>query len=198
MSKHIAIWISSASLLVSITALCIAAYRTPNLTFDYQGVLVGILAALVTILIGWNIYTLIDIRAIREKMKQDQTIAYIQSENNLSQTYLAISDYFYSTLAKENQPENERIYKYILYRVSTILHASKIKDIKTCEAVVKALLQTIHPENIQTTAKNKQCLFDLLANVENAREISQFAELLQRLASMKVSDNAETGRSSRP
>ena len=134
MSKHIAIWISSASLLVSITALCIAAYRTPNLTFDCQGVLVGILAALVTILIGWNIYTLIDIRAIREKMKQDQTIAYIQSENNLSQTYLAISDYFYSTLAKENQPENERIYKYILYRVSTILHASKIKDIKPAKS----------------------------------------------------------------
>lgn len=54
------ILLSCISLLISVIATCIATYRTPALSFDYQGVLVGALSVLVTALIGWNIYALID------------------------------------------------------------------------------------------------------------------------------------------
>lgn len=45
---NINIFVSCVSLIVSVLAVCIAAYRTPALSFDYQGVLMDTLSLLVT------------------------------------------------------------------------------------------------------------------------------------------------------
>lgn len=58
----IALGLSAIAIIVSIIAICIACPHVPELGFDYQGVIVGILALLVTMLIGWNIFSIIDIR----------------------------------------------------------------------------------------------------------------------------------------
>lgn len=63
----IAISLSVLAVIISGVATCIAAYRTPELGFDYQGVLVGILALLVTTLIGWQIYNII---YVEERVKK--------------------------------------------------------------------------------------------------------------------------------
>lgn len=57
-----ALVLSGIAIAISIIALCISCPHKAELGFDYQGVLVGVLSLLVTILIGWNIYTIIDIK----------------------------------------------------------------------------------------------------------------------------------------
>lgn len=59
------------SLSCSIAAICIASPHIPQLGFDYQGVLVGILSALVTILIGWQIWNLISAKDNLKKMSEE-------------------------------------------------------------------------------------------------------------------------------
>lgn len=62
--------LSGASILISIIAICMAGYRTPNLGFDYQGVIIAILSLLVTILIGWQIYNVIYVEnRVRKSME---------------------------------------------------------------------------------------------------------------------------------
>lgn len=57
------------ALIFSIAALCMT---HPNqLSFDYIGAIVGILALLVTILIGWNIYSVLDVNRKIEKHIRD-------------------------------------------------------------------------------------------------------------------------------
>lgn len=63
-----ALVLSIVSVVISIIAICISCPHKAELGFDYQGVIVGILALLVTMLIGWNIYSIIDIRKIREEL----------------------------------------------------------------------------------------------------------------------------------
>lgn len=53
--------------MMGIVAICWLFPRTYGLGFDYLGVIVGILSLLVTILLGWNIYNLIDLKSIQEK-----------------------------------------------------------------------------------------------------------------------------------
>lgn len=53
--------------MMGIVAICWLFPRTYGLGFDYQGVIIGILSFLVTILLGWNIYNLIDLKSIQEK-----------------------------------------------------------------------------------------------------------------------------------
>ena len=55
--------ISILALVVSISVLCFVCMRCEPLTMDWVGVLVGVLSFLVTIVLGWNIYTYVDIRS---------------------------------------------------------------------------------------------------------------------------------------
>ena len=63
------LYICVLSLFISVISLCLAYPKHENLCFDYQGIFVGILSILVTVLIGWNIYTLIDLRNIQNEIK---------------------------------------------------------------------------------------------------------------------------------
>lgn len=52
--------VSVLALVFSIIAICRSFYRTIDLGFDYMGVIVGVLAVLVTCLVAWNIHSAID------------------------------------------------------------------------------------------------------------------------------------------
>lgn len=47
------------SMLMSILAICAAFYRSPNLGFDYQGVIVATLAVIVAVLIGYQVMSVL-------------------------------------------------------------------------------------------------------------------------------------------
>ena len=59
------------SVLLSIASICISLIRSEPLTFDGMSALVGILSALVTVLIGWQIYTFVDIKSrVKEEVQK--------------------------------------------------------------------------------------------------------------------------------
>ena len=47
--------LSAISIMVSVAALCRTYPHTSELGMDYQGIIVGVLALLITVLIGWQI-----------------------------------------------------------------------------------------------------------------------------------------------
>ncbi len=60
---NLSIAMSIAAILLSIYAVFVCDKR---IEADWMGILVGVLALLVTVLIGWNIYTVIDIKKIKD------------------------------------------------------------------------------------------------------------------------------------
>lgn len=70
------------SILGTISCLCILFHRTNNLGIDYLGIIVGIQSLLVTILIGWNIYQVINIKQEWERSKEYT----IRLENDLKKS----------------------------------------------------------------------------------------------------------------
>ena len=67
----ISLTISIIATIISIIAICVSNPNKPELGFDYQGIIVGILALLVTILLGWQIYSSIFIeKKINSKIKK--------------------------------------------------------------------------------------------------------------------------------
>src|SRR5574344_831127 len=67
----LAMVISIIAIGISIIALCKCCPRNGNLSFDYMGVIVGILSLLVTVLIGWQIFYALkiqnDFKGFKEK-----------------------------------------------------------------------------------------------------------------------------------
>ena len=66
-------------------SICIAIPRIGDVDFDYMGIIVGILSLLVTVLMAWNIYTVIDstgkIKRIEEYVEKESK--RMKEENNL-------------------------------------------------------------------------------------------------------------------
>lgn len=77
-----ALLLSSVAVLISLVAICVACPHKAELGFDYQGVIVGVLSLLVTILIGWQIYTFIDINKKSKELEEAKTAALISTERN--------------------------------------------------------------------------------------------------------------------
>lgn len=80
------IWFSWIIFLVAIAALCFAIARCEPIKADWVSIDIGILAALATCLVGWQVYTLIDMRTLRSdfnKLKLDIEIEKQTQRNAL-------------------------------------------------------------------------------------------------------------------
>lgn len=179
--ENIAIGISVLSLILGIISICIAAWRSPELSFDYQGVIVGALSILVTVLIGWNIYTLIDIKNMRDKIE-----GIASGASRMTQKTISLSEYsswqIYHYLLLQKDPLGLE-FRFLYHGISCLLHTSKIGDIATCNSIVRGMLDCIvNPENIMLLESNKKRLLGLLAAVEHPDKIDGYLELLRRVA----------------
>jgi hypothetical protein len=169
--------------------LLIAAYRTPELGFDYQGVLVGALTLLVTILIGWQIYTFIDINKKAEKLSLLITEASLNTERCLAISEDAASGIYYYLLLKSDHLGLE--YQFLYHRVSSLLHTSNFGDTETCNSIVKAMLEMmVKPEKIEMIQSCKDRLLVLLTNVKNTGKITGYGKLVEKVAKITVVPNA--------
>lgn len=57
-------------LILSIISICRTCPRT-DLGFDYMGVIIGLLSLLVTFLLGWNIYQVLNIKQTKEQIQKE-------------------------------------------------------------------------------------------------------------------------------
>lgn len=183
-----ALCFSVVALILSIIAIVVAVYRSPELGFDYQGVLVGVLSLLVTVLVGLNIYTLVDFR--RKENVIDEKVALIaQSLSNINKSELASSAamenaiaFIYYSLMGLKDPSGLD-FRYIYHNILSLEKLSLLGDIKTCNSVVKMMLETIvHPERISVSKKNKEQLYVWLSKVKDTEQIERFGELVECIA----------------
>lgn len=106
------IWlISIVALTMSVASVCVACFRTGDLGFDYQGVIVGVLSLLVTALIGWQIYSTI---AMEERMRKiAERIVSHKADEIKVEFYRSLADTYNSlTLSsiKANKPIESILY----------------------------------------------------------------------------------------
>lgn len=117
-----AIAISIFAVCISVTTLCVVKPRCSELGLDYLGVIVGVLSVLVTLLIGWNIYTTIDLKDTLKQTKYAVPISLTVSLAQLGRALFykghyeyAISTFLNALAAWEEGAENELMDEAYLY-----------------------------------------------------------------------------------
>lgn len=187
MKFKIDIIISTVSIVGSVIAICISAYRTDSLGFDYQGVIVGILALLVTVLIGWQIFMIFDIKRIKDDVLNVNYENYIRSEKNLIEIQMSLSD-FYLDLYTINS-KRQIGFSYLLHSISAIIHQSRINDINSANAIIKRLISTIvDPSKVILRQIEYNSLLNLIYSIENKEGINDICTLLALVSRMTIDD----------
>lgn len=179
----VAIVLSSLSVAVSIAALCIALPRAHVLDVDYLGLLVGILALLVTVLIGWNIYSVMDIKRIQADVQNIQLDTYAKIQQTSAIVSHSLSDFYYRLLVGAKPLGDD--FNFVYYRVSEIYHLSLVGDYKFCEALISSLIE-VFPDPKQRKFRKEQMknLWSLVSRIQGQHQIPNFSDLMVLLTQM--------------
>jgi hypothetical protein len=168
--------------------------RTVPISVDWAGVLVGILTLLVTALIGWNIYTLIDIDKRAKELAILTIEASLGTEKSLALSENAAAGIYSYLLLKEDPLGLE--YQILYHRISSLLHTSNFNDIETCNTIVKVVLEQIaEPSKINMIQSCKDRLLLLLTKVRNTDKIVGYSELVEKVARVNVVPRQAEGKS---
>lgn len=192
MEKGYSIWISGVAIIVSIVAVCVSNPRTTNLGFDYQGVIVGILSLLVTVLVGWQIYSVMDFnRKIKEIERKSHIIQKIHENSerinliNKSETEQCISLIYYHLLGFSKHIPLE--YEYISHAIEAIIYSSMLKNYDLCNTTIDVILSSItEPEKIVVGDDYKKRLLVSMNNIQSPEKINRFEELLDFILRIKT------------
>jgi hypothetical protein len=185
MEKHnLTLLASVTAIILSVIAICTSLKAFSLSSTAYLGVVVAVLSMLVVVLIGWQIYSFFDFKESSRKIESLVQITAYQSGLVDLSTAMALSDFYY-ILNTDDKRDIE--FKFLHYSVIAIMHASGVKDFKTCNSIVKMMLDVVvKPDLIRLSKYNKSLIFDIIAHVKHGNEIENYNELLQVLAKIQT------------
>lgn len=179
--RNITFIISVVALAFSVIATCIAAYRTPVLSFDYQGVIVGMLSALVTVLVGWQIFM-----AINFKREMNEVRGYADERTRKSSDAAISSVRAYSMfLLAEDENRKGNIESAINGYVSAIEHAARGCDFEPARAALFSLgnMVTYHTARGMRGRVYKSETARYISALYSTFKDAEYKELLERVIS---------------
>lgn len=142
--------LSIIAVIISILSLCAAFYRTPSLGIDYQGVIVGILSLLITILIGWQIYNVI---YIDTKIKSSLNRA-IEEQSEI--------------IDKRTESAKEEAVGTSLFNVGQAMFYNKFYDL-ALDNYIKAINAIYNSEMNNKEAHVEKCFEKIMLTIEKIK-----------------------------
>lgn len=181
----ISLIISGLALVVSgvIAILCLPSSH--RVDFDYQGLLVGILSLLVTVLIGWQIWLAFDLKGYDQKIDALHKKTVKENEKLKGETYMVLANNFLANVYPIRK--NNDMYYFIIYSLYSIVYYSAGEDYKYCVEKIGQL--SVAPlEKLSISREDKERLVGIASLVANKEKINNYNSLLKWILSLPVID----------
>lgn len=185
----IIIWLIVISI-ISLSALCRTFYNDVPLEWDIAALLVGILAALCTVLIGWQIYNLIDFNKRedrnRESITKLRSILSGFKENGNRGDYILYDNL--SEICENIISENTDSLKFerLHYKINAINYSSRIGEFDICEIGINIIKLFIDKYDIALKKEEQERLMKYACSIPNQHKIKNFTELINAIATIKI------------
>ena len=179
----ISLVISGLALFVSgvVAVLCLPSPH--HVDFDYQGLLVGILSLLVTVLIGWQIWLAFDLKGYDQRIDALHKKAVKGNEKLKGETYMVLANNFLASAYHIRK--NNDVYYYIYYSLFSIANYSIGEDFKICMDRIEQLSKT-PLEKLSISQEDKERLVGIASLVANKEKITNYNSLLKWILSLPV------------
>lgn len=171
------------SILLSIVALAISVIRCTPISFDYMGILIGILSLLTTALLGWQIYSVINLEKFKKSIHAEMLAIEKDRVSAMISVNSAMFTYYYKT---------GDIYEGYKYAIFVTKGFSSLNEYQKAATMVKSAIE-IAPKEFSLNHFQKSTLLSLFYGVPHADKIRGMAELEKIFFNIKViDDNNET------
>ena len=143
----------------------------PN--YDHQDIIVSIFSLLVTLLIGWNIYTVID---FKENVKKAYRIYY----RNSARANEGLADVYMHLLGIGNEKE----FKLLQYLIDAIKQRSKLGEYQKCNKLIDTFINLdINWDDFKQNLNNqrKEEIKEHLYDIDNTKEIESWPAFKKKM-----------------
>lgn len=190
--------------ILGVVGFCLAVYvschilpREHEVEIDYQAILIAILAAIFTLVVGWNIYQAVDWKEkikkndeenqkLQNKLKEELNYLHNSKDFNQAITYAMMSQ----TASAHFAPNEEQLIKYqmLLKGWQSMKILSNFPD---CHMEIKALVDTLikglnNSENVLMTSNQRRDLLEMYGEITNKDQIDRFNELFDLIDKLKI------------
>jgi len=169
------------ALFISVTALVVSLLRNSTWNVDYPSLLVSVLSVLVTLLIGWNIYSLVDFNHRKKEIKDitDDTSMKLNDYMIGVERSLWFL-YFHLYLGKSPQGLP---FEFIHHGLRLIYHFSLKGETEKCGIIIHALIKSLsEQQSISISEVSKEQLLKEMLELHNQGHLSLYRELLEKIA----------------
>lgn len=157
----VSIIFSLAAIIMSIVAVANKCPRC-NLEFDYLGLLIGIVSLLVTVMLGWNIFQVIDLKKTKEDMFEIAERSAWEVQKN-----------FHADLAM-HACHMEMRYEEVYHLLWQIVYESKFCNYAKCDSLIS---QASGIADSPVEDFRKATLKSVAALIENKDKISRYKDI---------------------
>lgn len=194
MKTKLSLILSSIAIVISIITICLALPRT-EMSIDYLGLITGILGVLVTVLIGWNIYMIIDFKQEKENLKQyfeeqkksvqsvghDLFVTYKNQLSNAALLEKSISDVYARMM--NLHPLTSLPYDYLIHVLGAIVTASTAENYDVCNIWIKEIQQVLtSPEQVVMPISSKKQILKSAMQIRKSDKIEGLEDVVGLIA----------------
>lgn len=185
---------SVVAIILSIVAICMSMPRK-DVTFDYLGLIIGIQGVLVTVLIGWNIYMIVDFRQEKEKLQQyfeeqKKSVSSVGSDvmatfmSQLSHSSLlekSIADVYAQLMGLHKL--TPLFFEYLYHTLGSIVTAAQAENYDICNNWIQEInLMLSSSEKVVMPVSNKQLLIKTVLQIPHSKNIVGLEDMINLLS----------------
>lgn len=188
--------VSWFALIVSIVSLAF----TMNVCFaqrmydtNYIGIVISALGVIVTLLIGWNIYTVFDFKSSIAQASSEMNISNFEAYKCLAEVYNATSN-IYSTLKEDiHISDNEKVVRMLLFRMYSLFYFCKTHDTDNMSVILNGLNDDIKKArgSIILSCDYKDAFYDILSQLKAILTNKQCEQIKGFVKTAKTVSNDE-------
>jgi hypothetical protein len=190
--KNVGVWLSMFALIVSIINVLVVCIYNPRaeVEVDYQGILVGSFSILVTVLIGWNIYTAVDIKKEVKRFHDELEHQHYSIESKTALSIMYIFMQLRDSLTEENNDMKYRInylnYCIVFYGLQELLYHQKSKGNITEDNTLNIVLGLLRKKELTVIPTQLHELLDTYEKL-NIPDKNISKELYELISNIKLS-----------
>ena len=180
--------ISIIAILFSIISLCPSiprALNDDNLQFDYLGLIIGVLSLLITVLIGWNIFQMIDFKEKTNQIDElkDEFAKRINEIEIDSQFHKALDRSYRSQNAGYHFAQNDKEMTKFIMIVEGIKALRLFSELPNCKNQISKLSSTLirglkNSSSTKLGTKEKTLIIMICGNLKNKERIPNFNTII--------------------
>lgn len=156
---------------ITVVFLYFSNYHIGDLSFNYSDASIAALSVLATILLGWNIWSVIDSKRFEDNVKKELNYTHNKIDYDLGVMYISFSQMLAAYLVKLEKSETKKI--MINYMINGLKILSKMPNTSIeCNSVTNTIAETLsQTTDISITSESAREIIERLGEIENRASI---------------------------